>query len=314
MQRRQETGNLAGRERLSAAESVDDSPTGEPGRRFESNRERLTGSASRASREPPSATAGERASAAGRVAWCANDRAEVHQGKVVVTSVRCGEELLRENVNFDGSRFASKLESREQPHEDTSNVGVRHRRREITRERKHRVRRVRSNPRECEQAGKRERKPACVALDHLAREAMEAERSPVIPKPSPRLDDLSRRGACQRLERRPSLQPPEKVRNHPRDLRLLQHHLGDEDGVRVARQPPWEVMAAVHRVPAPKGVSEFRELAGARGFAGSATRRSRRPLRPLPRPARRSKARARSRGLPCPSLAAARPSVTRRAP
>ena len=52
----------------------------------------------------------------------------------------------------------------------------------------------------------------------------------------------------ERLDRRPALEPGEVPRNDAFDLGLLQHHLGDEDRVRVARVTPGEV-AAVRREP-----------------------------------------------------------------
>ena len=39
------------------------------------------------------------------------------------------------------------------------------------------------------------------------------------------------------------------MRDHARHLRLLEHHLGDEDRVRVARAPPGQIVAAVCREP-----------------------------------------------------------------
>ena len=54
--------------------------------------------------------------------------------------------------------------------------------------------------------------------------------------------------AASASTRRPALEPGEVARDDALDLRLLQHHLADEDRVRVARAPPREV-APVRREP-----------------------------------------------------------------
>src|SRR5947199_17485 len=54
------------------------------------------------------------------------------------------------------------------------------------------------------------------------------------------------RGAGERVYRRPALEPGQVSRHDSVDLRLLEHHLGDEDRVGVARAAPREVAAVDH--------------------------------------------------------------------
>ena len=63
---------------------------------------------------------------------------------------------------------------------------------------------------------------------------VQGERAAVVSEPLPRTDHLARRGGGQRCRRRPSLEPVEVARPDALDLRLLQHHLRDENRVRVA--------------------------------------------------------------------------------
>src|SRR5207253_4496683 len=75
------------------------------------------------------------------------------------------------------------------------------------------------------------------------RRAMEIQRPPVVAEPLPGPDRL--RGGCgrERPDGRPALEPGEVARHDSRDLRLLEHHLRDEDCVRIPRTPPGQVPA-----------------------------------------------------------------------
>ena len=75
-----------------------------------------------------------------------------------------------------------------------------------------------------------------------------AQRAPVVAEPDPRAQHVRHRRRRQRRRRRPALQPRLVARDHARDLRLLEHHLRDEDRVGVRGPPPRQV-AAVRRVP-----------------------------------------------------------------
>ena len=80
------------------------------------------------------------------------------------------------------------------------------------------------------------------------RRAVEVERAPVVPEPLPLADHVGGGRRRERLDRGPALEPGAIARNDALDLRLLEHHLADEDRVRVARPPPRQV-AAVLREP-----------------------------------------------------------------
>ena len=67
------------------------------------------------------------------------------------------------------------------------------------------------------------------------RGAVEVERAPVVAEPLPGADHVAGRRCGERRRIGPALEPLEPARDHALDLRLLQHHLADEDRVRVAR-------------------------------------------------------------------------------
>jgi hypothetical protein len=76
-------------------------------------------------------------------------------------------------------------------------------------------------------------------------------RTSVITEALPGVQDLIFRNAGQRGEIGNAAQSLVVIRDHTGDLSLLEHALGDEDGVGVARVPPGKV-AAVFTIPAPK--------------------------------------------------------------
>jgi len=86
----------------------------------------------------------------------------------------------------------------------------------------------------------------------VLRGAKEVEAAAVVPEPLPGSDDVRGRCRSERLGGGPTLEPIDVARHDAFHLRLLQHHLGDEDRVRVARVPPRQV-AAVRGVPGEQG-------------------------------------------------------------
>ena len=73
----------------------------------------------------------------------------------------------------------------------------------------------------------------------------------LIAETLPRTQDVIFRSASERSEIRKSAEPFIIIRNDSGDLSLLEHELGNEDGVWVARSAPREV-AAVAAIPAEK--------------------------------------------------------------
>src|SRR4029077_9086858 len=74
-----------------------------------------------------------------------------------------------------------------------------------------------------------------------ARRPVQADGPAVVAEPLPRNDHLCSRSTGQRLDGRPALEPRLPARDDAIDLRLLQHHLADEDGVRVAGVAPGQI-------------------------------------------------------------------------
>ena len=70
-----------------------------------------------------------------------------------------------------------------------------------------------------------------------ARRPLQRQRAPVVAQPAPQRQHVAHRRAASAPRREP-LQPALVVRHHPQRLRLLEHHLADEQRVRVARRPP----------------------------------------------------------------------------
>jgi hypothetical protein len=77
---------------------------------------------------------------------------------------------------------------------------------------------------------------------------VEVQATPVVAKSLPNSNDLRRRSRRECFGRGPALEPVEVPRDDPLHLSLLQHHLRDEDRVRVSRTPPRQI-AAVLREP-----------------------------------------------------------------
>ena len=64
---------------------------------------------------------------------------------------------------------------------------------------------------------------------------VQRDRAAVVTEPLPRDDHIRRGGGGQRLDVGPALEPGEPARDHAVDLRLLKHHLGNENGVWIRR-------------------------------------------------------------------------------
>ena len=83
----------------------------------------------------------------------------------------------------------------------------------------------------------------------VLRGSMQVDGATVVAEPLPRDDHVGDRGGGERLGGGPALEPRRPARDHALDLRLLQHHLADEDRVRVTRLAPreWALVLAVPR-------------------------------------------------------------------
>ena len=76
---------------------------------------------------------------------------------------------------------------------------------------------------------------------------MKVQRTPVVAEPLPLTDHIRRRGGRKRLDGRPALEPGQVARDHPLDLRLLEHDLRDEDRVGITGSTPGKVAAMAPR-------------------------------------------------------------------
>src|SRR3989441_541744 len=82
----------------------------------------------------------------------------------------------------------------------------------------------------------------------LAGDPVQADRADVVAERVPEPAHLAHPRGGEAVDRRVALEELMVLRNHPLHLRLLQHDLGDEHPVRVARAAPGKI-AAVLRVP-----------------------------------------------------------------
>src|SRR5205823_7608167 len=79
----------------------------------------------------------------------------------------------------------------------------------------------------------------------LLRGAVERKRAPVVAESLPLPDHVCGRSRGERPDGRPALEPALPARHDALHLRLLRHHLADEDRVRVPRPPPREVASVL---------------------------------------------------------------------
>src|SRR5437879_1079944 len=90
--------------------------------------------------------------------------------------------------------------------------------------------------------------PPTVASHGLARDLMQADGPDVVAERVPELADVAGTGAGKVFERRIALEELVILRYDAIDLGLLEHDLGHEHAVGIARAPPGKI-AAVPRVP-----------------------------------------------------------------
>ncbi len=99
-------------------------------------------------------------------------------------------------------------------------------------ERPDRRRRVRTD------AGQHRQVSRPPARRNLTASVLERQSAPVVAEPAPELEHVARRRVSKRPHRRKPHEPALVVRHDPERLRLLEHHLRDEQRVRIARLPP----------------------------------------------------------------------------
>ena len=83
----------------------------------------------------------------------------------------------------------------------------------------------------------------------------EIARARVVAQSLPGVQDVVFRCSRERGEIRESAKPLIIIRSNGRDLGLLEHQLGDENGVRIARAAPGKI-AATATIPAKKSATK----------------------------------------------------------
>lgn len=111
----------------------------------------------------------------------------------------------------------------------------------LERERSHRSGGIRADARECSEGVDTVGECASLLADNVPGQTMKVLGPTVVPEARPRLSDRSWPRPSQGLEGGEAVEEVMPVSFDPGDLGLLEHHLGDEDSVRIARPPPWQV-------------------------------------------------------------------------
>jgi hypothetical protein len=109
------------------------------------------------------------------------------------------------------------------------------------------------------QRGKRRgiaRKVAAMRAHDRGGRGVQVMRAPVIAEAAPVREHGVDRGAGQCGDIGERIDKAQVVRRHRRDLRLLQHDLGEPDAIRIARVLPRQIVTAVRALPGDDASSE----------------------------------------------------------
>ena len=162
---------------------------------------------------------------------------------------RTAQLIVAEHAGRFPRALAREAGDQEVAREDALDVAVEDRRARAEREAGDRRRRRASDAGQARDVGERFRKLPGVPLDHELRGAVQVTGTRVVAEPAPQTQDvvLARGGEAGDVGK----PGPEAlvVRDDGRDLRLLQHDLGQPDRVRVARALPGQVVAALAALP-----------------------------------------------------------------
>jgi len=191
----------------------------------------------------------------------AHRRAKVHQSLRVAANRSFREQRFGKRPEFAGDRgLSGKPLDAEAAREHTPDVAVQDRRMPAKGE--HGDRR-RSRSADAGQLRKRRRiagETACMHANDPARGRMKVSGARVIAKAAPETQHLVLGCLRQRLHVGKSAQKALVIGDHRVDARLLQHHLGEPDAVRIARTLPGKVMASVAPLPADELASKIAHL------------------------------------------------------
>ncbi len=186
----------------------------------------------------------------------ADERAEIHERGIETTGVFFWDEIAGEvpEGGAAGGGIDRELEI-EETREETGDVGFDDGDGLVEGEGGHGVCGITTEPGEMlERAGKR---PVADGLGG----GVEIARASVVAETLPGVQDVGLLGAREAFNIREALEPRSIIREHGRDLGLLEHDLGDEDGVGVLRLAPGEV-TAVFAIPGEEGAAEAGSVDG----------------------------------------------------
>lgn len=130
--------------------------------------------------------------------------------------------------------------------ENTSDIAIHNGLRETKGKTRHRPCRVRTDAGQRQNGGVILWEHPVVLFDHLFGKTLKISRTAIIPQSLPGLQYFFLTRLSKSGEIRELIQPAfvEAAIQHRRDLGLLQHHLRDKDGVRIAGAPPGIIATA----------------------------------------------------------------------
>jgi hypothetical protein len=239
------------------AQAVDDAAAQVARRAFERNRflRRAAARGTRAHGQFGSvhrrrhAAAAQRAQQTFRRARGADRRADVHHGGVPIVRGTRHERGASARVELGVTGQRRMFEPVAGAVRDAADVRVERDVVELEGERAHGRGRIGTDPRQCQQRRTVARQRTAIPLDDRPRQRVQPNRARIVAQAAPQPHRVAGRRSGERREVRKGCNERFVERNHPFDLRLLQHELADHDAVRVARLPPREMRATVHAVP-----------------------------------------------------------------
>ena len=192
----------------------------------------------------------------------ADEGAQFHEGGVVLAGVSSRQEPggVRPELFAPRASIDRRLQI-EQARENARGVCFNDGDSSIERERRDGIRGVATDPRQRADGGRRVRKMPAMFFRDRDRCGPQISRARIVAEPLPGVENVifRSRGKCCDVGKPP--QPFIIIRDHGGDLGLLEHDLGNEDGVRIVGVTPTQI-AAVFAEPATesaaKGWSEIR--------------------------------------------------------
>lgn len=175
----------------------------------------------------------------------ADERAEFHQGLIGDPRVGAGAWNQRTGCRLQSTPSGGIVLGSRMEHaaEDAVHVRVDRRCVPLEGKRGHRAGGVGADTRQGTEGVDTVGECATLLADDVTCQAVQVGGPAIVSEASPRLPDRSRPRLGQGLEGGEARKEVMPVSFDPGDLRLLEHDLGDEDPVGIARPTPWQVTA-----------------------------------------------------------------------